>query len=284
VTEPLDLDLTSGSPAPLIPPPPPRRRHDWLWIVGIIVGLAVGAYFLFGRQGRRPTTTPAPTPSTAAPRSAVPPATNLGQQGVPVDVPPLDESDAVVRSLVAALSKDETIAAWLATDNLIRHFTAVVQAVAEDRNPRQHVQAIKPTANFGAASRGGRLVIDPASYRRYNRIASAVASLDPDGCARLYSTLKPRIGEAYRELGFPDAPFDGALEDALITLVRTPIPDDPIEVVADRGVYVFADRRLEALAPAQKQLIRMGPENARIVKERLRAIAIALGVPVDRLD
>src|SRR5438477_361972 len=53
-------------------------------------------------------------------------------------------------------------------------------------------------------------------------------------------------------------------------------------VVANIG-YGYVDDRLEDLTPAQKQLLRMGPRNVRIIKARLRAIALALGIPPSHL-
>jgi len=47
--------------------------------------------------------------------------------------------------------------------------------------------------------------------------------------------------------------------------------------------YAFADAGEEDLAPAQKQLLRMGPANARAVQAKLREIALALGIPSARL-
>ena len=47
-----------------------------------------------------------------------------------------------------------------------------------------------------------------------------------------------------------------------------------------RGIgYGYADPKLEAMPAAQKQLLRMGPENARAVQAKLREIALALGIP-----
>jgi hypothetical protein len=40
--------------------------------------------------------------------------------------------------------------------------------------------------------------------------------------------------------------------------------------------YQFADPRLEALPGAQKQLVRMGPENTRLIKNKLRSLLDAL--------
>jgi len=40
--------------------------------------------------------------------------------------------------------------------------------------------------------------------------------------------------------------------------------------------YEFADPNLESLADAQKQLLRMGPANAKLVTDKLREIEAAL--------
>jgi len=47
--------------------------------------------------------------------------------------------------------------------------------------------------------------------------------------------------------------------------------------------YAYADQRLESLTPAQKQLLRTGPRNVRIIQTSLRQIALALGIPPERL-
>ncbi len=43
--------------------------------------------------------------------------------------------------------------------------------------------------------------------------------------------------------------------------------------------YEFVDPALESLSPAQKHLLRMGPDNARLVREKLREIADLLELP-----
>ena len=43
------------------------------------------------------------------------------------------------------------------------------------------------------------------------------------------------------------------------------------------------DPALENLAPAQKQLMRMGPRNTKIIQAKLREIATALGIDANRL-
>jgi Protein of unknown function (DUF3014) len=283
MTDYLDRDLDADLPTrrPYIPPPR-RSRGTWVWIALLRAVLGGGFYYYLQRRS-------APAPATAAPaatKGTPPPAAApraLGTTAEPIELPPLNDTDPIVRERVGAVSSDPTIARWLATSELLRSITRVVQAIAEDRGVAGHVQVLRPTQPFSAQHSGGRVTIDPRSYRRYEAIATAVGSLDARAAATLYSTFKPRLGEAYAELGFPDTPFDGTLEDALVTLIATPVPDDPVEVIARGGTYAFADPRLESLAPAQKQLLRMGPANARAVKAKLREIALALGVEETRL-
>lgn len=260
--------------------PSPRQRNGGVWVAAVVLlgAAALAAYVLFGR----PTPVPAGSPSASAARTA-PDLRPLGGVADGVVVPPLDESDAVVRGLVAQLSAHPQVASWLATQGLIRNFTVVVTNIAEGRTPAVHLRSLRPPAAFEVRADGDRLVIDPRSYARYDGVAAAAASIDAAGAARLYGTLKPRIEEAYLQLGAPDGSFDRALERALVRLLATPLVNDPVQVRQVGVGYEFANPDLEALTPAQKQLLRMGPQNAAAVQASLRAIALALGIPAERL-
>jgi hypothetical protein len=266
------------------PPDPSRHRRPvtvWVAIALLAAGIAAAAYIVFGwRRGSTPQDTSVAVGTTHQP---VPPAQPLGGEAAPIDLPPLGETDAVVRELVKGLSSHPTVAAWLATDNLIRNFTVVVANIAESRSPSSHLTVLRPSAPFRVVEQGEDLYIDPRSYERYSGIAAAAASIDPQGSATLYATLKPRIEEAYRELGVPDTPFDRTLERAIVVLLSTPVPGDRVLVEPEGVGYAFANPDMEALTPPQKQLLRMGPRNARLVQSSLREIALALGIPAERL-
>jgi hypothetical protein len=74
------------------------------------------------------------------------------------------------------------------------------------------------------------------------------------------------------------------LEKAIVSLLSTPVPPENLTVQPHGAVdYAYADEDLESLTGAQKHLMRMGPRNARLVKEKLRDIAVALGIPAERL-
>jgi len=278
----MDFELrtpdAAGEPVEPIPPKPPASR---VLVIGLLVfGLGLPIYFIFRRD-------PAPVADQAAAPPVVQPAPEsaapLGAAGEPIDVPPLDESDSLVRELVRKLSSHPGVAAWLATDGLIRNFTVVVANIAEGRTPAGHLRAIAPSGSFRIIERSDSQFIDPRSYARYDRIADAVASIDAAGSARLYSALKPRIEEAYRDLGVQEPSFDRTLERAIVSLLAAPIPDGQVDVTPRGIVYGYADADLESVTAAQKQLMRMGPRNARIIQQKIREIALELGIAAARL-
>jgi hypothetical protein len=146
-----------------------------------------------------------------------------------------------------------------------------------------HLRALRPTTGFKVTDRGGRLMIDSRGYERYDRFAAAASSIDPPGAARLYSTLKPRIEEAHRDLG-TGVSLDRTLELAIVALLKVPVVADPIAVRQEGGTgFAFVDPALEGLTPAQKQLLRTGSANVKAIQIWLRAVALALGIPAERL-
>jgi hypothetical protein len=255
------------------PAAPGAARSRLAWIVAVLI-VAAGApvYFWYPQAPDAP----APTTPTVAYRPVSAPA---NAPPAAIDVPPLDGSDDLVRRLVSALSSHARVAAWLATTNLIRTFTVAVENIANGATPARHLRVLRPAGPFRVVEDGEALHIDPRSYDRYNGLADAVASIDAGAAATLYSTLKPRIEEAYRELGREDG-FDAALGRAIAALVSTPTAGADVPLVHKGALNAFADPRLEGLTAAQKQLLRMGPRNVRLIQGKLREIAAALGIAV----
>jgi len=273
-----DVELLKSPEEPprLEPPPPAGPSRLWIVVGILIVAIAAITYFLANRAQR-------PAPVTTAARTAPPPTSRpLGADAPAVEVPPLDASDPVVRELVKQVTSNPRIAAWLATNGLVRSFTVGVQNIAEGSTPAARFSVLRPNGAFETTG-SGTLEIAPASYRRYDDLAAAAASIDPAGAARLYTIVKPRIEEAYRDLGFPDAAFDRALEQAIVALLQVPAVDRPMRVEPKGIGYAYADPQLEGLTAAQKQLLRAGPANVRIIQASLRQIAQALGIPPQRL-
>lgn len=282
--EDLNLRSQSSEDSPIILSVPPENSHNWLKIAGavlLVVAVAATGYLVLrNRQASTPAATETATPAT--PPTDV--AKALGADAPPIDLPPLNESDDVVRGLVKELSSHPSVAAWLMTDNLIRNFTVVVANIANGEPAARQVTVLRPKGTFQIEEHGEDLFINSRNYSRYLPLATAATSVNPEGAAKLYSTLKPRIDEAYAELGQPNTTFDQTLERAIVVLLKTPVPEGRVPIEPNGAVvYRFADPALEKLTPTQKMLIRFGPENQRAVQTALRNIALALGIPPERL-
>src|SRR5215831_8946873 len=174
--------------------PPASGTGFWPIIIVVILGLSAGVlYFVFRAKTPAPQSVPPTTADVARP-----PARQAAEPGEAIDLPPLDQTDAIVRSLVGKLSSHPVAAAWLTTNGLIRNLTVVIANIADGETPAKHLKPLKPTGDFATKSSRGLTWIDPSSYHRYDGIAAAVGALDARGVARFYATIKPRIDEAYR--------------------------------------------------------------------------------------
>ena len=103
--------------------------------------------------------------------------------------------------------------------------------------------------------------------------------MDARESAELYRRLLPLFREAYQELGFTEQDWEEVLARAVRNLVSVEVPEGPLEVREHVGRYLYLDRSLESLTPAEKHLLRMGPENARRVQSKVREIAGYLELP-----
>src|ERR1043165_3216407 len=91
---------------------PQRSIGMWVAIALLIIAAAAAAYYGFWH--RRPAQLVTTEPK-APPRAADRPR---GGAAEPVNLPPLNETDAVVRELVKKVSSHPSVAAWLASDDL----------------------------------------------------------------------------------------------------------------------------------------------------------------------
>jgi len=85
---------------------------------------------------------------------------------------------------------------------------------------------------------------------------------------------------AYQNLGYPNGYFNDRLVQVIDSLLATPQLSGPIELSRPNVLYTFADPKLEALPAGEKLLLRMGPDNAAVVKGKLKELrAIVTAAP-----
>jgi hypothetical protein len=273
----LDDDPSDGPELVLREAPAPSdapHRGGRGMLTGVVMLILLVAAVAIGFYGRdwwkRGPSTDATQAKGAAAKAAVP--EGFGP------VPPLDASDDFVRALIRQLSQKPEWAAWLASGDLVRSFVVSVDKIAVGSSPAKELKPAAPQGKFQTLGSGRTLRIDPASYDRYNSLANVVDAIDPDGAARAYRRLRPLMQQAFDELGYVNLPFDERLARALGQLVDVPVPEGDVMLEATSVTFQYADPELEALSPAQKHLLRMGPHNMRLVQTKLRAFARAAGL------
>ena len=111
---------------------------------------------------------------------------------------------------------------------------------------------------------------------RYTAAVKLVEATDPQALSAAYFRVYPLLQQAYVDLGYPNAYFNNRLVEVIDHLLETPDVKAPLQVVQPNVFYEFADPQLEALSSGQKALLRIGPENAAIVKKKLRELRSAV--------
>jgi Protein of unknown function (DUF3014) len=266
-TDDLQLDLANQTSTTTAPNPtkpgggPPVVRVAIAILILLLLG--GGWWYYTQRQGQGPI-----QPAMAATEAPVaPPAAQAPE------LPPLDQMDPFLRQLLGALSNHPDLAAWLVTDDLSKQLAAAIHRASRGEPPTRDFRAFAPKSGFMVTKRGERMAIDPAGYRRYQSLVDGVTAVDASAVAKAYRVIHPRLNEAYRNLGHPNAEVDDAVEAALTILLDTPVLKDPIYVVEATGVrWKFADEKIEALSGSQKQLLRMGPDQTDRILVWLRAL------------
>jgi len=272
------------------------RTSIWFWLLPIVtVGVAYGLYYLYSQRERvedvpvpappalsHPEQGPAqteplpPDPQTMSPTED--PLPQVEQALEPLDARDVKGAETLAREVLKVLAAGDNLANWLAGEELVQRFVIAIDNVAAGRSPRLQATNVAFAGSFRVAPSGAVLSIASESFRRYDSIASLFCSFPTDPAVSLYRRLEPVLQRSYEHIGHPNESFEGALIQAGMVLLATPVPRESIRVVKRRYNYVYADPALEALNEAQKHLLRMGPDNVRRVQAKVHEMLLALGV------
>ena len=255
-----------------------KEKLLWAAIVVVLGGVGFLTYqYLQKPQEAAPTAQKnEPPPSTtepAAPAVENPIPSGASDAGKPL--PPLAASDADFAAALTELAGQDTVAALLVRESIIRNVVVTVDnlprtKVAVERRP------VKPTPGQtvveGDADAGEVATLSVQNYARYAPFVKAVQASDVKKLAALYFRWYPLFQQAYEDLGYPDKYFNDRLVAAIDDMLKTPDVEGPIRLVRPKVFFEFADPTLEARSAGQKLLIRMGRENAAGIKAKLREL------------
>lgn len=270
------------------------RNAVWPWVLGVVVIGGAGAW-LFGDTLRgladkvdvplkAPlTTTPAsnPTPPAAAPPEtpAAPPIQHPVDPRDAADpaLPALADSDGPVLEALTTLLNGEGALALLLRDHVVQRVVTHVINLDKTSLPAP-AMAVRPVpGSLQVEASEGATHIAAANAERYAPYVTAFTAMDANAAGRAYVRVYPLLQQAYAELGRPDAYFNDRLVAVIDHLLETPTPARPLAVERDdRGRYRFVDASLESRSVGQKLLLRMDADQARAVKQQLRALRAAI--------
>src|SRR5262245_16476941 len=124
-----------------------------LGLIGVAIAIIAIATYVF--VNRRPTPAKAPAPAAARAPATAKPASPEAER---INLPALDDSDALVRQRIGILSSHPLVSAWLNTNGLIRNFVVVIDNLSHGMTPSRHLRVLRPGGTFRVMMRGGRFV------------------------------------------------------------------------------------------------------------------------------
>lgn len=249
--------------------------NDWIILLLIVAVLGgVGYWYLERNKAVESTPTPAaviapeqPAPDSG-PRFPVPGPTVQTPQDL-VELPPLNDSDAYFNLTLEDLFGNALDTLLVESGGVERFVTTI------DNLPRstlsERLRPVVPVASTLVVEPVGDKLFElsPENYARYEFHVRLLEQADMDAIVDSYRRFYPLLQEAYRALGYPTGHFNDRLVEVIDHLLATPAVEQPVLLKRPHVLYEYADPSVEALSSGQKILVRIGPDNADRVRQRL---------------
>jgi hypothetical protein len=247
--------------------------------VVLVVGVGI-AYYFHGRSAlppSEPTVVPSPPASGGEPPIEHPLPSSASSQSAPL--PPLNDSDPATKDALSALVGANAMQ-YVVPEDIVRHVVVTIDNLPRQKAPAAKRPTVAVPGPFLVEGDELHATLDPKNFSRYDPMVNVVRQLDMQRVADTYFRFYPLFQSAYQNLGYPNGYFNDRLVQVIDSLLATPQPGGPIELSRPNVLYTFVDPKLEALPAGQKLLLRMGPDNAAVVKGKLKELrAIITAAP-----
>ena len=229
---------------------------------------------------------PLPQPETAAPAtvetspaviddSALSPVYEPEPAAPLEPLPSLGESDPEVTRALADITGDDSLMEYIVTDQVLSRVVASIDSLTSRQVPL-NINPVRPVGDkFIAEKDGEKLVLSPQNFDRYDAYVSLLKNSESDSLVQFYRRYYPLFQQAWEQNGGTGS-FNDRLFEVLDNLMATPDVTGPVYLTKPEAVYLYEDPQLEALTAGQKVLVRMGAENAAVVKAKLAEIKAEL--------
>ena len=246
-------------------------------MIALLAVLAAGGVVLTGiwPPADEPAPAARPTPIAEPPPAPVEPAPEPTTIVTPPPMPEpeteplptLAESDEPILDALADIPLGVAGQQFLTPSNVIERSTSLIYLMAQGDMPYKLLPMARPKAAFAIYDDGTRVVADPAGFSRYNALAEWLNSLDLQLLSDALAWFAPLFREAWSYYGGEASGFDMAVLTTLDLMIATPDIDlSEARLMRKEAVWVYEEPAIEALPPLQKQILRMGPDNAATLK------------------
>ena len=227
----------------------------------------------------QPSVEPAPMPiETEAPAApiAAPVITELQPKIPPAPAVSEETGDQYARESIDAVNGGKALAQFVAGDYVVERAVAIIDALRRGEVPYKLLPVGKPSTTFPISDNGLRVTLDTAGFSRYDGFAQWVGGLDTPALVSLLNDYEMIATQALTRMGVTDFDIRSAVLAATTQILSTPQVSVNAELMRREANWVYMDPELEALSSLQKQVLRMGPENADIIQQKARDIRGAL--------
>ena len=249
-------------------------------LIGVLVIiLAGGVVVLSGIWPAEEEALPAPLDTAPEPTQAMPEPEPVAaavpleepkiQEPAAEPLPRLEESDDAVRDAIGSIPLGNAGQQYLMPGNIIERSASLIYLMAQGDVPYKLLPVARPKGAFPISDDGTRVTVDPSGFARYDAMGQWLQSLDINALLAALDWLLPLFREAWSYYGEEADAFDPAVLITLDMIITTPRIDlSEARLIRKEAVWVYEDPAIEALAPLQKQVLRMGPDNADIVRTK----------------
>ncbi|MDG1507867.1 MAG: DUF3014 domain-containing protein [Luminiphilus sp.] len=223
----------------------------------------------------QPPVEPAPAPIEAevpAAPIAAPVATEVQPKTPPAPVVAEETGDRYARESIDAVNGGKALAQFVAGDYVVERAVAIIDALRRGEVPYKLLPVGKPSTTFPISDDGLRVTLDAAGFSRYDGFAQWVGGLDTTALVSLLNDYEMIATQALTRMGVSDFDIRSAVLAATTQILSTPQVAVDAELMRREANWVYIDPELEALSSLQKQVLRMGPENADIIQQKARDI------------
>lgn len=247
----------------------------------LLIGSGIAAYLYFQNSQPKPAPIsvevpeikpPTPLSEMAAPK----PRLVLDDPPEKLELPKLESTDHFMSNALASLVNNKALMNIFSSDQLIHNIVVTIDNLPRKKVSMRFMPIKKAPGKFIPMAGEETTVISPNNSARYTPYMQFAEAVDPKQLVDLYIQLYPLFQEAYEEIGYQDQYFNDRLIAVLDHLLASPEIQEPVQLVQPKFYYQYADSDHESRSIGQRILMRIGSDNAQIIKAKLQGIKQAL--------